>query len=589
MHWEARWGTIDNEGFYRAPSFPCEETVSVRGRYLQDSIQFEVKKRPLVGPQDVSPQDSLFRLIDLPKVVAERRVEFRFFFQGGDFMVTCNGVVVFQGTGRQKNSFRLTLPLKEGVNWIALLAEGRELFSQVVVCDTCAPEVRISRAKEVPEGILLEGWVEDWGNTYLSSPGMEREKFSFLVPWQKEVTKEWKDLAGNLTREVFSIARDFQCVIEAPSLVKRGQIVRLGVFCRYRDVPVEGVTVTYGYSGEKTRFETGEGFLEHVFWEEGETILPFMVAGMTFEIPFLVQSPVVGKLTVSAPFEVVAGETFSIHGTVISLEGEGCGREEGVLEVLNGGGEKLREFLFLTDEAGLFHVPLSLSVPGQYRLILRSGEQSFEQELQVLSSVPSGLKIVSPSSNSIFVAGSEVTFEVQVLSPSGQGLGGVRIGWQWEKEEGGEVDALELWAFERSDVNGLAVAKFKLPTRVGTYFLNPLPLFWDISSPSFRIQIDPANLGQLVDYTSLPSRIGVNEEVLFTLEALDIYGNSVGNQAIQVYVGKDEEPLTKETTVVTSPDGKANFILSFPGSGTWKVKASTLFLAISWEIRVEDE
>ncbi|MGQ9474330.1 MAG: hypothetical protein ACUVRN_09840, partial [Candidatus Caldatribacteriaceae bacterium] len=460
MQWEARWGTIDDEGLYQAPSFPCKETVSVRGRYLEDSVQFEVKERPLLVPQNVPLQDSLFRLVDLPRVVAERQVDFRFFFQGGDFMVTCNGVVVFQGRGQKRASFRLTIPLKEGVNWVALWTEGRELFSQKVICDPWAPVVRISKAKEVPEGIFLEGWVEDWSDDCLSSSGIEKKEFNLLVPWQKEVVKEWRDLAGNLTREVFSIARDLQCVVEAPSFVKRGQIVRLGVFCSYRDVPIEGVTVTYGYSGEKACFETGEGFLEQVFWEKGETVLPLKVAGITFEVPFLVGSSVVEKVTASAPFEVVAGESFSVHGAFTGLEGEECSGEKGVLEVIDGGGERIQEFPFLTDEAGLFNVSLILSTPGQYRLLLRSGEQSFEQELYVLYSPPWALKIVSPSPNSVFVAGSEVTFKVQVLSPSGQGVGGVRIGWQWE-EKGEEVNTLKLMAFERSDVDGFAVAKFK--------------------------------------------------------------------------------------------------------------------------------
>lgn len=586
LHWEARYGVIDEKGHYRAPSFPCMEVVAVKGRRCQDAVTFAVRERPEPIVDSVI-QEPAFQLLDLPELVATKAVDFRFFFQGGEVLVNCNGMTIFRGGSREGNLFTVTLPLTEGINWVTVVSGGQTLFSQVVFCDTRPPVVRIEKAHEVPEGIALEGWVEDEGDMYLAFRNVRGSSWYLLVPWEGEVVREWQDRAGNVTRETFSLAQDFRMEVRAPTLVQKGRVINLEIFCRYRDIPVDGVHVTFGQGGDDIFLEKGWGSIEYVFWETGEKMLSFQVASLTFQVPFVVWSKPVAGILVHPPCEVVKGEDFLVSGSLLSEDGDGCPGEEGLLEILNAQGEKIKAYSFITDVAGNFSLMVNLSDSGRYRLCFRSGEKSYQEEVSVLSCAPHRVQLVSPASPFSLVAGGEMTFTIKVLSQDGKGIGGVRVDWRWAREDGGEVDARKVIVPECSSTNGTVAAKFRLPTRVGNYTLQPLCPCWNLNTPSFRIQIEPANLERLIDLTSLPPVVHVNEEVIFTVKVEDLYGNPVGNQKIQIYAGKTE-PLEKRMTVTTGMDGQARFGLSFGEVGTWKVEASVLFLKLFWTLPIED-
>ncbi len=595
VRWEALYGLIDQNGFYEAPLFPCFETVTVRGKRAVTSVHFEVREKPeephSVTSEEFSVEESYqFSLVWLPSCVNQRILDFCFFFQGKECVVFLNDEKVFQGGSIRGETFTLPLSLREGTNSVKVFTGGKEIFSRLVSCDTLPPEVKIERAQEGEGGIMLEGEVVDRDGDSARGGKKSREHWTLFVPWNEGVTMEWCDRAGNCTQEVFAVANDLQVHFLCPQEVKEGEEVSLEVGCFYRGIPIEDVRVHFlGEREETLTLPQGQGTIAWTFWGSGETQLFLRVGESLFSFPVSIFPQNANRIILQELGEILANREITVSGLVEDGDGKGCRRLELLTQIADKDGMVVFRGSCTTDDRGEFSFPISLSSVGRHTLTVQGGGKSVTQEFYVLPQVPLRINRLTPSSGSWgLVAGSEWDFRAQVVDERGKGVSGVKVSWRWERENG-EPWTIEILSLrERTDFQGETCARFRLPTTVGRYSVILSLPYWNIQTSLWRIDIQAANVGKLLDETRLPHLLHPGEEITFTVRALDIYGNPVRNVSLSVYRGREGEELSRVMTARTQEDGRAHFSLSFPLSGTWYVRAYFQAWELQWMIDVQE-
>jgi len=196
LFWSAWYGTITQDGWYRAPDFPCTEVVEVIGRGIKKLASF-----PVLMPGDpATPQSTAealpsFRVLFVPpSCVADSCVPFRFTVRGS-FLVAINGEVLMRDRYHREREVALELPLEEGENVLCVVLEGKEVFRSNILCDRTPPVIFLSRALWTPEGV----WVFGTADEEVTIEGVKGNKntWEVLVPWEGEKRVVWRDLGVN--------------------------------------------------------------------------------------------------------------------------------------------------------------------------------------------------------------------------------------------------------------------------------------------------------------------------------------------------------------------------------------------------------
>ncbi|MBC7217137.1 MAG: hypothetical protein H5U36_02985 [Candidatus Caldatribacterium sp.] len=559
LSWDARYGFIDSSGLYQAPDFPCQEVVGVRALGMRREVTFPVV-RDMNGEatQEVPPFVPAFRiLVEPPPLVASRQVSFSFAVRGS-FSVILNGIVLQKGFHRMEEEVTLSLLLEEGENLLLVLLEGKEVFRKHILCDTTPPEVSLSRAVAVQDGVRVSGTATE--EVTLEFAKASSREWAVTVPWHGEKRVVFKDRAGNRREEVFSVERDVRLEVQGPSQAKLGQKVSFLLQCQYRNVPLEG-EVWCG--DERIVLEEGEGMFSTKFWEEGKIPLSFCL-GKSIETTVLVEvcAPSVAFLSVTSkvPEEVVAGEPLVVEGVLEDADGDPCPRREVHGEISSVSSPVLARTV--SDDSGRWCLTFEgLSGFGERTLRLQSGEREWQKEFYLVSGRPVSFLKVRPTSNLQLVAGWTEPFTVKALTGEGKPVSGAKVEWMWRGEEGTyPVPPGDLSVNERTGISGECSGEIAMPRKVGTYTLEARLSFFDLLPVSWKVTVLPAAPYFFEDLSSLPAQGKVGEPLSFTVQVRDLFGNPCPGKTVNVY-RKVNDTLTKVLGVTTDAEGKASFSL----------------------------
>lgn len=591
LSWDARYGSIDGQGLYQAPDFPCQEVVGVTALGVRKEVTFPVVQG-LTGevfPSETVALSPVFRvLVDVPSLVALREVPFGFAVQG-NFAVTLNGIVLRKGSCNKVEEMLLSLSLEEGENLLLVFLEGREVFRKRILCDTTPPAISLSRATVTPEGIRLSGTAsEEVAFEVVKGGGFHRE-WEILVPWKGVREVLFRDRVGNVLKEAFSAEKDVSFEITGPSRVKVGQQASFTVHCSYRGVPLEGEVFC---GNEKITLEEGKGNLVMTFAQEGRISLTLHLGSMEREFSFEVFTPSVASLVVTSgvPEEQVAGIPLVVEGIVEDAAGDPCPRREVCGEITSGSSSV--QLCTVSDASGRWVLAFTgLTGFGRRTLRLWSEGKKWEKELHLVSGQPASLLRVEPGPVLRPVAGSrEHSFRVRALNSQGVLVSGVKVEWVWKIGDAVfPVPPEDLEVNERTGSSGECSGTIVMPRKVGTYTLEARCPFWDVPPVSWEITVLPTIPGYFEDLSCLPSRGKVGEPLFFTVSVRDIFGNPCPEWTVNVYRRGENGALVKEQSVSTSAEGKASFSLTPKREGVFIVEAWVYRtnLSLTWSIPVD--
>lgn len=589
LSWDARHGSIDAQGLYQAPDFPCQEVVGVSAWGVRREVTFPVV-RDTSGevPQEIPPCVPVFRmLLEPPYLTNAREVPLRFAVRG-DFSVTLNGTVLSAGFYRAEKEVALTLPLGEGENRLSIFLEGKEVFQRRIFCDTAPPELVLSRAVAGEEGISVSGTATEEVVFQVMEKGFGRE-WGVLVPWQGERRVVFRDRAGNEREEVFSVERDVHLEVEGPSRVKLGQEASFIVRCCFRDVPLEGGTVWC--EGAQVVLERGEGVFSAEFQREGQVTLSFSLGGRPgVTVPVEVYAPSVARLLVTSnvPEEVVAGIPLVVEGVLEDTDGDPCPGKVVYGEISSSSSSVSSQVV--SGASGKWALTFAgLSGFGKRTLRVASEGKEWKKELYLVSGEPALLRRMEPDSRLRLVAGSrEVSFRVRAETLQGVPVQGAKVEWAWKSGDATfPVPPEDLGVNERTGISGECSGTVTMPRKVGTYTLEARLAFWSVQPVSWEVTVLPANPGYFEDLSSLPASGKVGEPLLFTVRVRDIFGNPCPGKTVNVY-RKEGSSLMKVQSVTTDEEGKASFSLTPGEQGVFIVEAwvSRTNLSLTWGIPV---
>ncbi len=588
LSWDARYGSIDGHGLYRAPDFPCQEVVGVTARGMRKEVAFPVVK-DVSGegtPEASSSSPSLRVVIDPPSLTASEQVSFGFVVRGR-FSVILNGVVLQEDFSREEKEMTLSLPLEEGENLLSVFLEGKEVLRKYIFRDTTPPQVSLAQAVVTSEGVRLFGTATE--EVTLGVAKSFGKTWEVLVPWQGERRVVFRDQAGNEREDVFSVERDVHLEVEGPSRVKLGQEASFIVRCRFRDVPLEEGTVWC--EGAQVILERGEGVFSTKLQREGQVTLSFSLGGRS-EVTVLVEvyAPSVALLSVTSnvPEEVVAGVPLVIEGMLEDSDGDPCPGKVVYGEISSSSSSVFSQVMSGTSgEWTLTFVDLSGF--GKRTLLVSSEKKEWRKELYLISGEPALLRRIEPDSRLRLVAGSrEVSFKVRAETFQGMPVQGTKVEWVWKSGDTTfPVPPKDLGVNERTGILGECSGTVTMPRKVGTYTLEARLAFWDVQPVFWEVTVLPANPGYFEDLSSLPASGKVGEPLLFTVRVRDIFGNPCPGKVVNVY-RKEGSSLMKVQSVTTDEEGKASFSLTPEEQGVFIVEAwvSKTNLSLTWEIPV---
>lgn len=588
LSWDARYGSIDSQGLYQAPDFPCQEVVGVTSWNLRKEVTF-----PVVSNQSdpeapgASPSSPFLEVLaDLPSWVCSQHVPFAFRVRG-NFRVVLNGVVVQKGFCEKIREVSLSLALEEGENELYVLLGEREAFRKLIVCDTTPPTIALSRAVATSEGVRVFGVASEEVNL-----GMTKgcsQNWEVLVPWWGERRVLFQDRAGNIREEIFSVERDVSFEVASPSRVKVGQEASFFVRCRYRDVPLEGGKVECG--DVQVSLEKGEGTLVLAFFQEGEFTLALSLEGVkVLSVPLEVYTPPVALLFVTSciPEEVVAGFPFVVLGMLQDADGDPSPGRKVWGEVRSSSSAVQLETV--SDALGKWALTFeNLSGFGKRTLRLSSEGKEWQRDFYLLSGQPVSLFRVRPGPVLRPVAGSrEYLFTVRVVDALGAPVCGTKVEWVWKSEsEVFLVPPEDLFVNERTDSSGECSGSIVMPRKVGTYTLEARLPFWGVLPVSWEVTVLPANPRYFDDLSSLPSSGRVGEPISFAVRVQDTFGNPCSGKTVNVY-RREGSNLMKVLSVSTDAEGKASFSLVPEKEGVFAVEAWVYQtnLSLTWSIPI---
>lgn len=589
--WDARYGSIDAQGLYFAPDFPCQEIVGVTVGSRRKEVTFPVVRDSSEINVGVSEEVSLppvFRVLtDVPSSVASRQVSFDFLVRG-KFSVMLNGVVLQEGYSGREDTISLLVTLEEGENLLRVFLEGREVFRRRIFCDTTPPVFSLSRAVATPEGVRLFGSASEEIVLEVARGRGPCREWEILVPWQGERRVLLRDLVGNTTEEVFSVERDLEFVVVPPSRIKVGHEAFFLVRCKYRDVPLEGEVFC---RGEVVTLEAGEGMFVTTFTQGGSALLVFRLGSVERSVVVEVYNPSVDSLLVTTglPEEVVAGVPFVVEGVLQDAFGDPCPGKVVRGEIR--AGSSVMSLDTVSDARGKWCLVFEgLSRFGERVLYLQSEGKTWQKTFYLISGEPASFLRVQPGPVLRYVAGSrEVTFAVQVTTSQGSPVQGTKVEWVWKK--GNEISPVppeDLKVQERTDMSGKCSGIIVLPRKVGTYALEARLAFWNVPPVSWEVTVLPANPGYFDDLSRLPPSGRVGEPLSFVVRVRDIFGNPCPGKTVNVY-RREGNNLTKIQSVTTDEEGQAAFSLTPESKGTLVVEAWVYQanLSLTWSIPVE--
>ncbi len=588
LFWDARYGSIDSQGLYQAPDFPCQEVVRVTSRYLRREVTFPVvanQSDPEVS--EVFPSLPFFEVLaDPPSWVRSKYLPFTFRVRGG-FRVVLNGVAVQKGFCEKTREISLSLTLEEGENELYVFLGDREVFRKHVVCDTTPPTISLSRAVATSEGIRVFGVANE--EVRLGVAESFSQNWEVLVPWQGERRVLLQDRAGNIREEVFSVARDVSFEVTGPSRVKVGQEASFFVRCRYRDVSLEGGKVKCG--DVQVSLEKGEGTLALAFSQEGEFTLTLSLEGVkALSVPLEVYAPPVALLFVTSciPEEVVAGFPFVVLGMLQDADGDPSPGRKVWGEVRSSSSAVQLETV--SDALGKWALTFeNLSGFGKRTLRLSSEGKEWQREFYLILGQPVSLSRGQPGPVLRPVAGSrEHSFTVRVVDALGAPVCGTKVEWVWKSE--GEVFPVppeDLLVHERTNSSGECSGTIVMPRKVGTYTLEARLPFWDVPPISWEVTVLPTNPRYFDDLSCLPSLGKVGEPIPFAVRVRDTFGNPCPGKTISVYRRENGTPV-KVLSVSTDGEGKALFSLVPEKEGVFAVEAWVYQanLSLTWSIPI---
>jgi hypothetical protein len=588
LFWSARYGTITQDGWYRAPDFPCTEVVEVIGRGIRRLASFPVlMPGGPATPQGIAEVLPAFRVLFAPpSCVSDFRVPFRFAVRGS-FLVVLNGKTLMEDRYHKEREVVLELPLEEGENVLLVVLEGREVFQSNILCDRTPPVIFLSRALWVPEGVWVFGTADE--EVAIEGVKGERNAWKVLVPWEGEKRVVWRDRAGNKREEIFAAERDLSLEVVGPSRVKKGETADFRVRCTFRGIPLEEARVVCG--GEEEVLSLGEGVVSVTFPEEGKISVSFALGNKTFEFPVEVYVLPVATLEflVPLPREVVQGETLMLQGTLRDAEGNPCSGRRVWGEIRSSTFSAIAETL--SDGSGRWILPLG-GIAGVGRHILRVSAEDVlvEHELFSISGRPSFFWAVRPGTVLRYMAGYPVPFEVQVATAEGKPVQGAKVEWVWKTAEGvSPVPFSDLRVNERTDLSGKCVGEIAMPRKVGDYTLEARLPFWEVPPLTFSVTVLAAAPRFFEDLSVLPPSGRVGEPLNFRVRVRDTYGNPCPGKTVNVYL-REGENLVKQQSVVTDTQGEASFTLIPRKPETLTVEARVQFTSyvLSWSLPVTD-
>ena len=588
LFWSAWYGTITQDGWYRAPDFPCTEVVEVIGRGVKKLASF-----PVLMPGDpATPQSTAealpsFRVLFVPpSCVADSCVPFRFAVRGS-FLVVMNGEILMRDRYHREREVALELPLEEGENVLCVVLEGKEVFRSNILCDRTPPVIFLSRALWTPEGV----WVFGTADEEVTIEGVKGNKntWEVLVPWEGEKRVVWRDRAGNRKEEIFAAERDLSLEVVGPSRVKKGETADFRVRCTFRGIPLEEARVVCG--GKEEVLSPGEGTVSVAFPEEGEISVYFTLGNKTLELPVEVYVLPVAALELLVPFpeEVVQEETLVLQGTLRDAEGDPCSGRRVWGEICSSASSVIAETL--SDDSGRWTLALK-GISGTGRHVLRIAAEGvfMEHELFVISGHPSFFWAIQPGTVLRFMAGYPVPFEVQVVTAEGKPVQGTKVEWVWKTAEGvSPVPSSDLGVNERTNSSGKCVGEIAMPRKVGDYTLEARLPFWEVPSLAFSVTVLAAAPRFFEDLSVLPPSGRVGEPLTFRVQVRDTYGNPCPEKTVNVYLREEGNPV-KQQSVVTDAQGEASFTLIPQKPGMFTVEAYLQFTpySLSWSLPVND-
>ncbi|MCS7241061.1 Ig-like domain-containing protein [Candidatus Caldatribacterium sp.] len=591
LSWDARYGSIDPQGLYQAPHFPCQEVVGISARGMRKEVTFPVvqNQNEEAIPSGIAGFSPTFRvLVDVPSLTALQEVPLSFVVQG-KFSVTLNGVTLKEGFCGRIETISLLLPLEEGENLLSVSLEGREVLQRYILCDTVPPVLSLSRAVGTPEGVKLSGVASEEVTFEITKGKNFCREWEILVPWKGTRRVLFKDRVGNTMEEVFSVEEDVHLEVMGPSRIKVGQQGSFLVRCKYRDVPLEGEVLC---GNERVILREGEGRFTVFFDQAGNTLLSFLLGDIKRDFPIEVYVPLLASLSVTSnlPAEQVAGVPLVVEGRVQDADGDPCPGRTVYGELYLGSSST--QLWTVSNALGQWVFTFAnLTGSGKRTLRIWSEGKEWQQEFYLISGQPTSLLRGEPGPVLRPVAGSrEHSFRVRVVTAQGVPVQGTKVEWVWKS--GASVFPVppeDLKVNERTNSAGECLGMIVMPRRVGTYTLEARCAFWNVPPMSWEITVLPANPGYFDDLSSLPRSGKVGQPIPFAVRVRDIYGNPCPGRTINVYRKNADGTLTKVLSVSTNEEGRASFSLVPERGGVFTVEAwvSQTNLSLSWSIAVD--